>query len=109
MKTKADIFTNALNLSAVELDEVVRIKEHISKIVAKDFKVNHVCVGFAQLEVSIYTNYTDLTYKIEQDGTTYIHTCLGLIQVTSEVGEVLLKEIRDKQQNNKYIDLRLLL
>jgi DNA-binding transcriptional regulator WhiA len=109
MKTKADIFTNALNLSAVELDEVVKIKEHISKIVAKDFKINHVCVGFAQLEVSIYTNYTDLTYKIEQDSTTYIHTCLGLIQVSNEVGEILINEVRERRQNNKYIDLRLIL
>lgn len=108
METK-EIFTNALNLSAEELTGVAKIKEHLCKIAEKDFKINHVSAGFAFLEVSVYTNYTDFVYRIMQDGTTYIHsTNVGLIQITSEVGEVLLNEIRDRQQNNKFIDIRLL-
>lgn len=109
METKAEIFKNALDLSADELVEVAKIKEHINRIVQKDLRLNHVKAGFSFLEVSVYTGYTDYTYRIMQDGTTYIHsTTVGLIQITSEVGEVLLNEIRDKQQNNKYIDIRLL-
>ena len=108
METKAEIFKNALELSAEELTEVAKIKEHISRIVEKDLRLNHVRAGFSYLEVSVYTGYTDCIYRIMQDGTTYIHTSLGLIQITSEVGEVLLNEIRDKQQINKYLDIRLL-
>lgn len=106
---KAEIIKNALQLSIEELYEAMKIKEHLCKIVEKDFKINHVSVGFAFLEVSVYTGYTDYTYRIMQDGTTYVNSPIaGLIQVTSEVGEVLLNEIRDKQQNNKYLDIRLL-
>ena len=109
MKTKAEIFKNALELSAEELTEVAKIREHINRILEKDLRLNHVKAGFPFLEVSVYTCYTDYTYRIMQDGTTYIHsTTVGLIQITSEVGEVLLNEIRDRQQNNKYLDIRLL-
>ena len=106
---KKENFKNALNLSADELTEVAKIKEHINRIVEKDLRLNHVKAGFNFLEVSVYTCYTDYTYRIMQDGTTYIHsTTVGLLQITSEVGEVLLNEIRDRQQNNKYLDIRLL-
>lgn len=106
---KAEIFRNALNLSVEELTEVAKIKEHINQIVKKDLRLNHVKAGFSFIEVSVYTNYTDYTYRIMQDGTTYINSLtVGLVQVTSEVGEVILNDIRDKQKNNKYIDIRLL-
>lgn len=106
---KTEFFKNALDLSVEELTEVARIKEHINRIVEKDLRINHVNAGFSYLEVSVYTNYTDYIYRIMQDGITYINsTTVGLIQITSEVGEALLNEIRDKQQNNKYIDIRLL-
>lgn len=109
MKTKAEIFKSALDLSAEELTEVAKIKEHINRIVEKDLRLNHVNAGFSFLEVSVYTGYTDYTYRIMEDGTTYVNSPIaGSIQVTSEVGEVLLNEIRDKQQNNKYLDIRLL-
>ena len=109
METKAEILKNALNLSAEELTEVAKIKEHINRIVQKDLRLNHVKAGFSFLEVSVYTNYTDFVYRIMEDGTTYVNSPIaGLIQVTSEVGEVILNEIRDKQQNNKYLDIRLL-
>ena len=112
METKAEIFKNALNLSAEELTEVAKIREHINRVLEKDLWINQVNAGFSYLEVSVYINYTDFfyrTYRIMEDGTTYIHsTTVGLIQVTSEVGEVILNEIRDKQQNNKYLDIRLL-
>ena len=109
METKAEILKKALDLSAEELTEVVRIKEHIKRIVEKDLRLNHVKAGFSYLEVSVYTNYADYIYRIMQDGTTYVNgTTIGFIQVTSEVGEVLLNEIRDRQQNNKFIDIRLL-
>lgn len=102
-------FKVALKLSVEELAEVAKIKEHIKRIVEKDLRLNHVKVGFSLLEVSVCTGYTDYTYRIMQDGTTYINSLTaGPIQVTSEVGEVLLNEIRDRQQNNKYIDIRLL-
>lgn len=107
--TKAEILKNALELSAEELTEVAKIKEHISRIVEKDLILNHVKAGFSFLEVSVHTGYTDYTYRIMPDGTTYVNgTTIGFIQVTSEVGEVLLNEIRDKQKNNKYLDIRLL-
>lgn len=107
MKTK--IFKIALYLSVEELAEVSKIRNHINRIVEKDLRLNYVKAGFSFLEVSVYTGYTDYTYRIMQDGTTYIHsTTVGLIQITSEVGEVLLNEIRDRQQNNKYLDIRLL-
>lgn len=106
---KTENFRNALNLSAEELVEVAKIKEHINRILEKDLILNHVKAGFPFLEVSVHTGYTDYTYRIMQDGTTYIYsTTVGLIQITSEVGEVLLNEIRDRQQNNKYLDIRLL-
>lgn len=106
---KAKEIESALNLSALELDEVVKIKEHLVKIVAKDFYINHVRAGFAYLEISVRAKYTDYAYRVEQDGTTYIdNTLLGLIQVTSEVGEVLLNVIRNKQENNEYMDIKLL-
>lgn len=102
-------FKVALKLSVEELAEVAKIKEHINRIVEKDFRLNHVQVGFSFLEVSVYTGYTDYTYRIMQDGTTYINSlAAGLIQVTSEVGEVLLNVIRNKQENNEYMDIRLL-
>lgn len=102
-------FKIALKLSVEELAEVAKIREHINRIVEKDLRLNHVKAGFSFLEVSVYTDYTDYTYRIMQDGTTYINSLTaGLIQVTSEVGEVLLNEIRDRQQNNKFIDIRLL-
>ena len=106
---KAKIFKIALNLSAEELAEVVKIREHINRVLEKDLRINHVNAGFSFLEVSVYTGYTDYTYRIMQDGTTYVNSLIaGLIQVTSEAGEVILNEIRDKQQNNKYLDIRLL-
>lgn len=109
METKAEIFKNALELSAEELTEVAKIREHINRVLEKDLRINHVNAGFSFLEVSVYTGYTDYTYRIMQDGTTYVNgTTIGFIQVTSEVGEVILNEIRDKQQNNKYLDIRLL-
>lgn len=101
-------FKVALKLSAEELTEVAKIKEHINRIVEKDLILNHVKAGFSFLEVSVYTGYTDYTYRIMQDGTTYIHTSLGLIQITNEVGEVLLNVIRNKQENNEYMDIKLL-
>ena len=106
---KAEIIKSVLQLSIEELNEVMKIKEHLCKIAEKDFKINHVSVGFAFFEVSVYANYTDYTYRIKQDGTTIIQSCLDLIQVSNEVGEILLNEVREKMQNNKYIDLRLLL
>lgn len=109
MKTKVEIFTNALNLSAEELTEVAKIKEHLNRIVEKDLRINQVKAGFSYLEVSVYTGYTDYTYRIMQDGTTYIHSAIiGFIQITSEVGEVLLNVIRNKQKNNEYMDIKLL-
>lgn len=106
---KTENFKNALNLTAEELAEIIKIREHINRILEKDLRLNHVKAGFTFLEVSVYTCYTDYTYRIMQDGTTYIHSItVGLIQITSEVGEVLLNEIRDRQQNNKYLDIRLL-
>ena len=109
MKTKAEIFANALNLSAEELTEVGKIRDHVDKIVEKDLILNHVQACFSFLEVSVYTNCTDYTYRIMQDGTTYIHSSIiGFIQITSEVGEVLLNVIRNKQKNNEYIDIKLL-
>jgi hypothetical protein len=105
---KTENFRNALNLSAEELAEVTKVQGQICRILEKDFNINFVSVGFEFFEISVYTNYTDCIYRIMQDGATYVRTSLGLIQVTSEVGEVLLDEIRDKQQNNKYIDIRLL-
>lgn len=106
---KAEIIKSVLQLSIEELNEAMKIKEHICKVVAKDFSINHVRAGFSFLEISVHANYTDYIYRVMQDGTTHIdNTTLGLIQVTSEVGEVLLNEIRDRQQNNKYIDIRLL-
>lgn len=109
MKTKSEIFKNALNLSAEELNEAVKVKEHICRILEKDLRINYVSVGFAFMQISVYTNYTDYTYRLKQDGTAYIETSFGLIQVTNEIGVVLLNEIREKKQNNKYIDLRILL
>lgn len=109
MKTKVEIFQSALDLSAEELTEVAKIRDHIDLIIAKDFFINHVRAGFTYLEVSVRAKYTDYTYRIKQDGTTYIQSItIDLIQVTSEVGEVLLNEIREKQQNCKYLDIRLL-
>lgn len=109
MKTKAEILANALNLSAEELTEVGKIRDHIDKILEKDLILNHVKAGFSFLEVSVYTNFADYTYRIMQNGTTYIHsTIIGFIQITSEVGEVLLNMLRNKQENNEYINLTLL-
>ena len=109
MKTKAETFTNALNLSAEELTEVAKIKEHINRIVEKDLRLNHIKAGFSFLEVSVYPGYTDYTYRIMQDGTTYVNgNIIGFIQITSEVGEVLLNVIRNKQKNNEYMDIKLL-
>lgn len=105
---KTEFFRNALNLSAEELEEVAKIKGQICRILEKDFNLNFVGVGFSFFEASVYTSYTDLVYRIMQDGATYVHTSLGLIQITNEVGEVLLNVIRDKQQNDKFIDVRLL-
>ena len=100
---------NALNLSVEELTEVAKIRKHIIRVLKKDLRINRVNAGFSFLEVSVYTDYTDYTYRIMQDGTTYVDSLIaGLIQVTSEVGEVILNEIRDKQQNNNYLDIRLL-
>ena len=109
MKTKAEIFTNALNLSAEELTEVAKIREHINQILEKELRLNNIKAGFSFLEVSVHTNYTDYTYRIMQDGTTYIQSAIiGFIQTTSEVGEVLLGVIRNKQKNNEYMDIKLL-
>lgn len=105
---KAEIFKSALDLSAEELTEVTKIKEHLCKVVALDFFINYVSAGFSFLEFSVHVNYTDYIYRVMQDGTTYIHSTVGLIQITSEVGEVLLNEIRYRQQNNKYLDIKLL-
>lgn len=105
---KTENFRNALNLSAEELAEVTKVQGQICRILEKDFNFNFVGVSFSFFEVSVYTNYTDLVYRITQEGETYVHTSLGLIQITNEVGEVLLNEIRDRQQNNKFIDIRLL-
>lgn len=106
---KAEIFRNALNLSAEELTEVATIRDHINRILEKDLRLNHIKAGFSFIEVSVYTGYTDYTYRIMQDGTTYIHSAIiGFIQITSEVGEVLLNVIRNKQQNKEYMDIKLL-
>ena len=61
---KTEIFKNALELSAEELTEVAKIKEHINRIVEKDLILNHVKAGFSFLEVSVHTGYTDYTYRI---------------------------------------------
>lgn len=105
---KKQCFKIALKLSAEELNEVIKVKEHLSRVLENDFRLNHIHAGFSFLEVCVYTNYTDCTYRIMQDGTTHIHTSLGLIQITNEVGEVLLNVIRNKQENNEYMDIKLL-
>lgn len=105
---KTENFRGALNLDAEELAEVAKVQGQICRILEKDFNLNFVGVGFSFFEVSVYTNYTDLVYRIMQDGATYVHTSLGLIQIINEVGEVLLNEIREKQQNDKFINVKLL-
>jgi hypothetical protein len=106
---KAEIIKSVLQLSIEELNEAMKIKEHLCKIAEKDFKINYISVGFAFFEVSVYANYTDYIYRIKQDGTTIIQTCFDLIQVSNEVGEILLNEVRERKQYNKYIDLRIIL
>lgn len=104
-----EIFKNALNLSAEELTEVGKIKDQLCKVIKKDFYINCVSAGFSFFEVSLYSSYMDCyTYRIMQDGTTYIHTILGLIQINDEIGEVILNEIRNRQLNDKFIDVKLL-
>ena len=105
---KTENFRNALNLSAEELAEVAKVQGQICRILEKDFNFNFVGVGFSFFEVSVYTNYTDLVYRITQEGETYVHTNLGLIQITNEVGEVLLNVIKEKQQNEEFINVKLL-
>ena len=105
---KTENFRTALNLSAEELAEVARVQGQICRILEKDFNFNFVGVGFSFFEVSIYSNYTDLVYRITQEGETYVHTNLGLIQITNEVGEVLLNVIKEKQQNEEFINVKLL-
>lgn len=106
---KAEIIKSVLQLSIEELNEAMKIKEHLCKISEKDFKINYISVGFAFFEVSVYANYTDYIYRIKQDGTTFMQTCFDLIQVSNEVGEILLNEVRERKQYNKYIDLRIIL
>ena len=106
---KAEFFKNALNLSVEELTEAGKIKDQLCKVVEKNFNINSVSAGFSFLDVSLYFSYMNYyTYRIMQDGTTYIHTTLGLIQITNEIGEVILNEIRNRQLNNKFIDVKLL-
>ena len=105
---KTENFRTALNLSAEELAEVARVQGQICRILEKDFNFNFVGVGFSFFEVSIYSNYTDLVYRITQEGETYVHTNLGLIQITNEVGEVLLNVIKEKQQNEEFINVKIL-
>lgn len=105
---KTENFRTALNLSAEELAEVARVQGQICRILEKDFNFNFVGVGFSFFEVSVYSKYTDLVYRITQEGETYVHTNLGLIQITNEVGEVLLNVIKEKQQNEEFINVKLL-
>jgi hypothetical protein len=108
---KTENFRNALNLSAEELAEVAKVQGQICRILEKDFNINFVSVGFEFFEISVYTNYTDCVYRITQDGATsatYVRTSLGLIQLTNEVGEVILNVMRNMQQNDKFINVKLL-
>lgn len=108
---KTENFRNALDLSAEELAEVAKVQGQICRILEKDFYINIVSVGFEYFVISVYTNCTECVYRIKQDGatvTTYVYTSLGLIQITNEVGEVILNVIRNMQQNDKFINVKLL-
>ena len=105
---KTENFRNALNLSAEELAEAAKVQGQICRILEKDFNINFVGVGFSIFVVSVYTNYTDLVYRITQEGETYVNTSLGLVQITNEVGEVIIKVIKEKQEKEEFINVKLL-
>lgn len=105
---KTDFFKNVLELSAEELTEASKIKERVCKILEKDFYIICVSVGFEHFEISTYSLSEEFVFSVDKNRNTRVKTSAGYVQVTSEVGEVLLNEIRDKQQNNKYLDIRLL-
>lgn len=105
---KTEIFKNTLELSVKELTEVSGIKNSLTEIIEKKFCLNEVKAGFKALEVTIYKYPKDLTLRIEEDLKTYVHTSIGLIQVTSEIGDIIVKAIKEKQEKGEYIHVTLL-
>lgn len=105
---KTEILKNALGLSAEELAEAGKIKEHIVKVLEKDFYVNYVGAGFSFLEISVYANYTDYIYRIKEDRSTEIKSCAGYVKVPNKVGETLLNEVQKMKEENKFINVKLL-
>lgn len=105
---KEGFFENALKLSAEELAEICNIKAELTELMAEEKEIKEVRAGFQFLEVEIYNYPKNLTFKIEEDANTHIHTSVGLVRVGKEIGAIILKTIKEKQEKEKYINVKLL-
>lgn len=105
---KTDFFKNALNLSVEELVEVHKIKINLNEIIEKKVRISEVKAGFKCLEVEICSFPDNRTFRVEEDTTTFLYTSVGLIRVNNEIGEVILQAIREKQEKEEFICVKLL-
>lgn len=105
---KAEFFKNALNLSVEELVEVSKVKAKLNEIVQGDVRISEVKAGFKCLEVEIWSYPDNLTFRVKEDATTFLYTSVGLIRLNDEIGEVILKTIKEKQEKEEFICVKLL-
>lgn len=105
---KTENFRNALTLSADELVEVSKVKAKLNEIARGDARISEVRAGFQFLDVEIYDYPKNCTFRVKRDANISVHTSIGLVEVGTEIGEIILNAIKEKQEKEEFINVKLL-
>ena len=105
---KTENFRNALNLSAEELVEVSKVKAKLNEIARGDVRISEVRAGFQFLDVEIYDYPKNCTFRVKEDVSISVHTSIGLVDVGREIGKIILNAIKEKQEKEEFINVKLL-
>lgn len=105
---KTENFRNALNLSAEELVEVSKVKAKLNEIAQGDVRISEVRAGFQFLDVEIYDYPKNCTFRVKEDVSISVHTSIGLVEVGTEIGKIILNAIKEKQEKGEFINVKLL-
>lgn len=105
---KTEIFRNALELSVEELEEIRKIKGCLAEITRKEVRIKEIRSGFRFFEIETYDYPKNHTFRIEEDKSTYINTSAGFVKINNEIGEVIYEAIKEKQEKEEFICVKLL-
>lgn len=105
---KTENFKNALELSAEELAEAIKVKSKLKEITEEEIRFSEVRTGFKFMDIAIFDYPKNCVIRVNEDVSTYVHTSLGLVEVNKKIGEVLLNSIKEMQAKNEFINVKLL-